>query len=169
MPHHESEEPLRLRRCHNVECNALCTNCPCCGRGQRYCGPACRQRAPRAQVAAAGRRYQAADAGRADHRQRQSRYRRRSSAPRVKHQRFLPTACPASIAAESLSRCSVCGRTSRWHYSFYPLPRRRLKPRRARPRVDAQISTFSDGRLQRLTSAIKAAKCLPFLRSVSRG
>ena len=54
MPNHETEEPLRFRRCHNAECNALFTICPCCDRGQRYCGSACRQRARRAQVAAPG-------------------------------------------------------------------------------------------------------------------
>ena len=140
MPNHETEEPLRFRRCHNSECNALFTICPCCDRGQRYCGSACRQRARRAQVAAAGRRYQASDAGREAHRQRQSRYRHRSSEPRVTHQGTLPITCPASNVAERLSRCSVCGRTSRWHDPFYPLPQQRFKPRHARPRADAQIS-----------------------------
>ena len=129
MPNHEREEPLRFRHCHSSECNALFTICPCCDRGQRYCGSACRQRARRAQVAAGGRRDQASDAGREAHRQRQSRYRHRSSEPRVTHQGTLPITCPASNGAERLSRCSVCGRTSRWHDPFYPLPQRRFKSR----------------------------------------
>lgn len=87
------------------------------------------------------------DTAREAHRQLQARRLHRSSEPRVTHQGTRPITCPKSNAAERLSRCSVCGSTSRWHDSFYPLPR-----------ADAPISTFSDGGYQKaiqLGSAIK--------------
>ena len=143
MALHESAEALRLRQCHNSTCNVAFAICRCCDRGQRYCSPACRQLVRRVQVAAAGERYQASETGRQAHCRRQRKYRLRSSQSGVTHQGPVSITLPDSLTAQSLYHCSVCGRVSRWHNPFDPLPRRRFKPPRFRPRADAQISTLS--------------------------
>jgi hypothetical protein len=61
----------------------------------------------------------------------------------VTHQGTTSVTWPRNIAAQSLYRCTVCGRISRWHNPFDLLPRRRFRPPRVRPRPDAHISTFS--------------------------
>ena len=146
MAIHESAEGLRFRRCHNSECNAVFAICRCCDRGQRYCSAVCRQRVRRAQVAAAGQRYQASEAGRQAHCRRQLRYRQRSVQPSVTHQGTRSIPWPRDFAGQSLYRCAVCGRFSRWHNPFDPLPRRRFRPPRVQPRRHVQISTFSRDR-----------------------
>ena len=74
MAIHESADALRFRQCRNQECNASFAICRCCDRGQRYCSPECRKQVRRAQVAAAGQRYQASEAGKQAHCRRQRRY-----------------------------------------------------------------------------------------------
>jgi hypothetical protein len=139
---HTSTEGLRLRRCLDPTCNTMFAICRCCDRGQRYCGDECRQRVRRLQVAAAGRRYQATDAGKQAHCQRQRSYRERSSAALVTHQGPSSVTCPTAPATKDLNQCFICGRVSRWHNPFDSVTLRRL--RRGRPwcRPGAQISTF---------------------------
>jgi hypothetical protein len=65
----------------------------------------------------------------------------------VTHQRTLPTACPASIAAESPIRgAPSAAAPAAGMIPSIRCPSRRSKPRHARRRADAQISTFSDDR-----------------------
>lgn len=138
---HTSTEGLRLRRCLDPTCNTMFAICRCCDRGQRYCGDECRQRVRRLQLAA-GRRYQATDAGQQAHCQRQRSYRERSSPASVTHQGPSSVTCPTAPATKDLNQCFICGRVSRWHNPFDSVTLRRF--RRGRPwcRPGAQISTF---------------------------
>lgn len=137
---------LRIRRCFNTECNSMFGICPCCDRGQRYCSDVCRQRVRRAQVAAAGRRYQASEAGKAKHRQRQSEYRERLAAPSVTHQPIVSVTTPKPSGIASLTQCLVCGRINLWHHPFEKPPHRIFRRWFPRGRPSVQISTFSDDR-----------------------
>ncbi len=96
-------------------------------------------------LSAAGRRYQASDAGKTAHRRRQRTYRQRQTESRVTHQGTHSTTCPEPPRTRSLYECVICGRFSRWHNPFDPLPRQRFPLPRARRRADAQKSTFSEG------------------------
>lgn len=69
------ETPGRRYLC--AGCRAPVLVCSHCDRGQRYCPRGCAERARRASVQAAGRRYQDGFQGRVQHAWRQRRYRAR--------------------------------------------------------------------------------------------
>jgi hypothetical protein len=124
-------DDLRPRRCLNPECNAMFALCRSCDRGQRYCSGPCRRRMRRHQLLAAGRRYQASEAGKKAHRHRQCTYRRRQSGPSVTHQGRVSITVSPPTAGACLSRCAVCGQTCAWMNPFYWLPATRCQLGRA--------------------------------------
>jgi hypothetical protein len=127
-----STDSLRPRRCVNPGCNAMFALCRSCDRGQRYCGDACRKRMRQQQLLAAGRRYQASEAGKQNHCQRQQAYRQRQCQPRVTHQGPLPSITPKPYSGGHLNQCAVCGQTNPWINPFHWLPVRRRRPLRGR-------------------------------------
>jgi hypothetical protein len=124
---HGRPDGLRLRRCCDPSCNAVFAICRSCDHGQRYCSAACRKRRRSQQLRAAGRRYQATDAGRLAHRCRQREYRQRDSEASVTHQGASSVKLPLRSPV-NLSRCAICGRDSRWNDTFGRLPRRWPRP-----------------------------------------
>ena len=87
---HGCPDALRLRTCCEPSCNAVFAICRSCDHGQRYCSAACRKRRRRQQTRAAGRSYQATEAGKLAHRCRQRAYRRRIGPAHVTHQGVSP-------------------------------------------------------------------------------
>ena len=145
----EPAEVLHLRRCFDPACNALFTVCAHCDRGQRYCSGACRKRMRRQQLVAAGRRYQASDAGKQAHRRRQQAYRCRRNPASVTHQGRVSITNSSPLQRPSLNKCLICGRQSRWinPFTLNWLPRARRRHRRVRRLpTDVQKNTFSDDR-----------------------
>jgi hypothetical protein len=137
---------VRPRRCLNPECNALFAVCRSCDRGQRYCSGPCRKRMRRRQVLAAGRRYQASEAGKEAHRQRQCAYRQHQLRASVTHQGSVSITISPPTPSACLTRCAVCGQASVWMNPFYWLPDRRHQPRRGRRPAKVQNSTFLSDR-----------------------
>jgi len=137
---------LRLRRCLDPTCNTLFTLCAKCDRGQRYCSEACRRRMRQAQLRAAGRRYQASEVGKQNHRRRQHAYRQRASQRGVTHQGPTSITVPRALRPVYLTRCAMCGRQNHWMNPFYEIPRRRRGSRRRWRSAQVQISTFSRDR-----------------------
>lgn len=133
------QDGLHLRRCCDPSCNAVFAICRSCDHGQRYCSAACGQRRRQQQLRAAGRRYQATEAGKLTHRCRQRAYRRRIGQADVTHQGVSSVKLPARPTS-NLSQCAVCGRESDWNDPFDRLPRSCCAPRRRRRRRDAQVS-----------------------------
>ena len=139
---------LRLRICRNRQCQTQFFICSRCDRGQRYCSLLCRHQARRQQRRCANRRHQQSAEGRADHRDRQRRYRERKRTP-VTDQSSISIATPASfecgraqttVAPRSQAarlprwpqkqaslwpRCRICGRMSRFVDPFPRIPIRR--------------------------------------------
>jgi len=137
---------FRPRICHWPPCGAIFYLCRRCDRGQRYCGPHCREKALRLQRRQANRRHQQSPEGRADHRDRQRDYRRRQRA-RVTDKSSPPPAASANLSeragiatcevapAPNFRRfsspppqegwvvCQICGRRGRWVDPFPPLRR----------------------------------------------
>ncbi|HRP95110.1 MAG TPA: hypothetical protein PL143_02570 [Rhodocyclaceae bacterium] len=95
--------------------------CSHCDRGNRYCTRGCAQRARRASLAAAGRRYQASRRGRQAHAARQRRYRERRR--KVTHHGSPPRARSVSLAAEPTAP-EPAAEPAPWHCHFCrcPLP-----------------------------------------------
>lgn len=77
MPHAARGECVILRQLCCPRCRVTFFICVHCYRGQRYCGAACHTEARRLLHRAANQRYQRTEAGRLDHNDRQSVYRRR--------------------------------------------------------------------------------------------
>ena len=142
-PAHNHVEGLRPRHCAEPNCKALFAVCASCDRGQRYCSESCRSSQRRRQIRAAGRRYQAGDAGREAHRRRQEAYRGRALQPSVTHQAVATIAKPPFPQRPQLDRCAVCGQFNAWTNPFY-----RLNPRRVIRRRSAKVqkTTFSRDR-----------------------
>ena len=122
---------LRQRFCRGRTCGKLFWICRHCDRGQRYCGPLCRQQAYRQQRRLANRRHQQSLEGRLDHRDRQRAYRHRRTNARVTDQGslrssfrcriLLQVATPTPAQHKSRPRmffgwlrCIVCGRRGRF-------------------------------------------------------
>ncbi len=138
----QSTEGLRPRRCCNPSCDRMFALCRSCDRGQRYCSVACSKRMRQQQLTAAGRRYQASEAGKLNHCQRQHAYRQRQRRPPVTHQGLVSIATPQPSRSASLARCAVCGHKTRWINPFYWLPRRGRKSPQVRRSAKRQISKF---------------------------
>ena len=136
------EDGLRFRRCCDPSCNAVFAICRSCDHGQRYCSAAYRKRRRSQQLTAAGRRYQATDAGRLAHRCRQREYRERHSQANVTHQGSPSMKPPDPPSQHGLSQCAICGRKSLWNDPFDRVPRPYGAPQRTRRRRHAQIYTF---------------------------
>ena len=105
------------RRFLCAACRTPVLICTHCDRGQRYCTGGCAQRARKASVKAACKRYEAKPEGRRAHAQRQRRYRARCQ--KVTHQgspaptpsvqvRSAPTE-PESVSSAS-EHCHLCHR-----------------------------------------------------------
>jgi hypothetical protein len=139
----EHVEGLRPRRCCEPNCGAMFAVCASCDRGQRYCSEPCRSTQRRRQVRAAGRRYQASEAGKRAHCRRQQAYREHHDEAPVTHQAMASITAPTTPNRHSLTQCTICGRLNRWTNPYY-----RIAPRRRRPRRSAKvhISTFSRDR-----------------------
>jgi len=134
---------FRQRVCHWSACGTIFYLCRRCDRGQRYCGPHCRQKALHLQRRQANRRHQQTREGREDHRDRQRDYRQRRRA-RVTDKSSQPPAASASLNEQAViaalpaspapsSRrvsgrlpqdgwvvCQICGRRGRWVDPFPP-------------------------------------------------
>ena len=94
--------------------------------------------ARRAQVRAAGRRYQKSDLGRTSHRHRQQRYRERQIDLDVTHQGGQMDLNPPRPSPPVVCRCAICGFQNRWIDPFPPIPRN-LRRRRSPKSVSAGI------------------------------
>ena len=129
-------EGLRVRRCCDPTCNTLFTLCASCDRGQRYCTETCRKRMRKQQLQAAGRRYQASEAGKQNHCRRQQTCRQRQSRERVTHQGQVSITTSQPPQPTSLARCAVCGRENRWINPFYWVARRKRRPGDSEPAGD---------------------------------
>jgi hypothetical protein len=81
-------DSLRFVRCARADCQQVFYLCRVCDRGDRYCSRPCAQRARRATLHAAGRRYQRSWRGRVHHAARQARY--RAQRQNVTHQTSPP-------------------------------------------------------------------------------
>ena len=125
-------DALRPRRCLNPDCNTVFALCRSCDRGQRYCSDPCRRRMRRRQLLAAGRRYQASEAGKEAHRRRQCAYRRSHSGSGVTHQGPESITIPQPANTACLAKCALCGQRSDWLNPFYWLPATRRRPERSR-------------------------------------
>ena len=130
---------LHRLRCRAKDCHTIFYICAHCYRGQAYCAPSCRARNRLRLHREANARYQRSEAGRLDHRDRQSTYRERrrrnaapvgvtdlsslpsDSAPSCGHDSPAPlTPTPAAVrtlrrrpplaGARPPLRCAVCGR-----------------------------------------------------------
>jgi len=140
---HDHVEGLRPRQCCEPRCGAMFAVCASCDRGQRYCSELCRSRQRRNQVRAAGKRYQASEAGKRAHCRRQQVYRERRGEASVTHQAMAPVTGPPTPEGRSLAHCAICGQLNRWTNPYYrPVPRRGRRRRSAK----VQISTFSRDR-----------------------
>ena len=138
---HGCRDGLRLRRCCDPSCNAVFAICRSCDHGQRYCSAACRKRRREQQLRAAGRRYEATEAGKLTHRCRQRAYRRRIGRAHVTHQGVSSVKLPPP-STSNLSQCAICGRESGWNDPFEVVPRPYAVPRRSRVRRDDRLYTF---------------------------
>ena len=142
-PAHTHIEGLRPRHCCEPSCRAVFSVCASCDRGQRYCSAACRRQRRVVQVRAAGKRYQASEAGRRAHCCRQQTYRERQSRTPVTHQAVAPVTAAGTPLRSPLSECAICGCSDRWVNPFHRIvPRRRRRLRSA----TVQKTTFLDDR-----------------------
>jgi hypothetical protein len=146
-------DSLRFVICARVDCQQVFFLCRLCDRGDRYCSRRCADRARRATLHAAGRRYQRSWPGRVHHAARQARYRARRQ--NVTHQTSPPVLrsgiilVPPPMApggeqeadhdAEAIDphprggpRCARCGRRGRFlrHVTLAHLRPPRPPPRR---------------------------------------
>ena len=104
-------DSFRFVVCARGDCRQVFFLCRHCDRGDRYCSPACAQRARRATLRDAGRRYQHSRPGRFGHAARQAQYRARRSlrAETVTHQTsqrasphgIVPTSPPSATPIPS--------------------------------------------------------------------
>jgi hypothetical protein len=143
------EVVLRQRFCR--ACQAMFFLCRHCDRGQHYCSFRCRRQARLRQRSRANRRYQQSPEGRADHKDRQQRYRERGKARVTGHSSQTivsppsspcglaeapPTIVPSRLRTACLppqpeSRpgvllcCRICGRAGRFIDPFPHIPKRR--------------------------------------------
>jgi hypothetical protein len=150
-------DSLRFVICVRPDCRHVFYLCRVCDRGDRYCSRAYAQRARRATLHDAGRRYQHRWRGRLHHAARQARYRARHET--VTHQTspsvtpsgivLVPPASPSSGGQEDTDdaevdraippagpRCTRCGRPGRFLRQVpsptcaRPAPRRGAEGRR---------------------------------------
>ena len=137
---HDHHEGLRPRQCCEPSCGAMFAVCASCDRGQRYCSVQCRIRQRRTQVRAAGKRYQASDAGKRAHCRRQQAYRERCAEASVTHQPMASITSSTTPKRHSLAQCAICGQLNLWINPYYRLVPRRRRRRRS---ANVHISTFS--------------------------
>ena len=145
----QDEVVLRQRVCLRDPCRSVFYVCSRCDRGQRYCSRACRRQARLHQHRCANRRYRNSPEARADHRDRQRRYRQQRAQPRVPDQGSISISFRASsecgngeptitdtpsrpgtdrVARKPPSvglRCSFCRRAGRLVNPFPLIPKRR--------------------------------------------
>ena len=110
---HDHAEGLRPRQCCEPSCCRIFAVCANCDRGQRYCSEPCRSRRRRNQVRAAGKRYQASEAGKSAHCRRQKAYRERRNEAPVTHQATATITKPITPEQFSMGQCAICGRSNR--------------------------------------------------------
>lgn len=85
----------------------------------------------RRQFLAAGRRYQASEAGKESDRHRQCAYRQRQLGESMTHQGPISITNSPPTPERCLTQCAVCGQVNRWMNPFYWLPDRKRHPRRS--------------------------------------
>ena len=134
-PAHDHTLSLRPRQCCEPSCGAMFSVCTSCDRGQRYCSEACRTLRRQQQLRAAGKRYQASEAGRRAHCHRQQAYseRNRVRVAPMTHQALAPIMTSRVPIQVRVTACAICGVSSHWLNPFYLLvPPRRIRHRSAK-------------------------------------
>ena len=104
------DAPLRERRCRC--CKRLFYICRRCDRGHAYCGPSCRIKGHRKNRDSANLRFRRTDEGRANHADRQRRYR---AAKRQRKSPVLDKGLAASRAVRAMDPVALSGRSQPSH------------------------------------------------------